>query len=437
MKKIMGKVLLILLIFAAVASAAVIGHGYFDYISQSIFEDSTNHLDEIYSQVNRSFGAFVERNWGLLKGWRSYFDSADEESVKSFIDGEQEYWGFSEFYFLSKDETAMTFSGVERSMTLGNRWQSLIKDGEPIMAGENLESGQEVTVFAVPVESGAYLGFEYDAIAVSYNNADLASSLNVDAFSGKARSFVVDSDGSVLLSTLTGGSVFSNYLTYLKAASDISEESLSGLKTDWQIGSKGLLRCKIGDVNQYILYQPVGYQDYILLSAVPESAVSAGFLSIQKMTANVLLTIFLILGVTVIILILLRSRSQSRRDRTELQYRERMFDVLSNSVEDFFVMLDSQKLSVDYISPNVERLIGIPAADVRKDIRVLERCTVGTDITVSKDKLESIPINENYSREYEYMNLKTGERRWYRMTVYHMSIQNGDTQGRQVCNSHV
>ena len=48
------------LVCAAAAAVAVIGAVYFRFISQRIYEDSTRHLQEIYGQVNRSFGAFVE-----------------------------------------------------------------------------------------------------------------------------------------------------------------------------------------------------------------------------------------------------------------------------------------------------------------------------------------------------------------------------------------
>ena len=50
----------LLLMCAVCAAVAVIGGVYFRFISRSIREDSTLHLREIYGQVNRAFGAFVE-----------------------------------------------------------------------------------------------------------------------------------------------------------------------------------------------------------------------------------------------------------------------------------------------------------------------------------------------------------------------------------------
>ena len=422
-KKWFGKLLPLFTICIVGVVAIIIGIFYFNFISEKIYKDSTDHLGEIYGQVNRSFGAFVERNWGLLKSWDNNLKSSNKDEVSDFIAKEQVNWGFSDFYYISNNKTCITQNGTKVNMVLEGAWDSLAQRKEPIMAGETLASGQEITVFAVPVQHGKYKGFDYDAIAISYTNKDMANSLNVDAFSGEAKCFVIHNDGNVLLSTQEGGNIFGNYLTYLRAASDLDEESLKKLNNDWISGNSGLLQCEIGGVSHCILYQPVGYLDYFLLSAVPQSAVSAGFLSVQKATMNVLFVIFLLVSVSVIALIALRSHKQSRKNQIELQYREQMFDVLSNSVDDIFIMLDSENKSVDYISPNLERLLGIKVKEARENIRVMEKCAINFNVVIPAKELETIPLNENRFWECEYMHQTTGERRWYRMTIYHMSIQ--------------
>ena len=37
----------------------------------------------------------------------------------------------------------------------------------------------------------------------------------------------------------------------------------------------------------------------------------------------------------------------------------------------FFLMLDAETAKVDYVSPNIERLLGIPWKEARQDARVL------------------------------------------------------------------
>ncbi len=426
MKKWLERLLLLLLVCAVAAATLIIGNIYFDYISDRIFEDSTGHLSEIYGQVNRAFGAFLERNWKLLEDWGDYLRLIGEgrdAQVEEYLREEQENWGFTEFYFLTDDGSFMTLGGRTGVADLGDDLGQLVYGREPVMVGEALDTGQDITVYAVPVEPGTFRGFDYEVLAISFTNADLASSLNVDAFSGKAKCFVIHSNGDVLLSTLAGGNIFSNYLVYLKAASDIGAEAIDKMTQDWRDGVSGVLRCEIAGVTNCVLYQPVGYQDYVLLSVVPQNVVSAGFLSVQRTTTNVLVVIFLLVGLTVVALIILRSYRLSRRSRVEILSRDRMFEVLSNSIDDIFIMLNASDQHVDYISPNLERLIGIPVDEARRGIRVMEKCVVNDDVVFPKTQLEAIPLNGNIYRECEYMHQNTGERRWYRMTVYHVAIE--------------
>ena len=414
----------LLLVFIVSAAAVIIGTQYFRFISEKIYEDSTDHLQEIYGQVNRSFGAFIERNWGFLDSCGSYIEAVDGDTDKvgRFIGEKQDFWKFSSFYFLSEDKTAADVNGNIYNVTADGYWDELLS-GEDIMVGYTLGSGTEVTAFGSPCAPGKFGDFDYLAIAVSYTNADLAASLNVDAFSGKAKCFVIDEDGSVLLSTQTGGNVFGNYLTYLSAASDLEKSELEAIGEDLRNGRSGLKNLKIGDVKHCILYQPIGYLNYTLLSVVPESAINAGFLSVQQITAGVLGMIFLLISAAIIVLILFSIRKAFHKNRTELQYRELMFDVLSNNVDDIFIMIDSERFNVDYVSPNIERLLGIPASEARENIRVMEKCTVNLDVVIPAEDLKAIPLNGSRFWEYEYMHQSTGERRWYRLSMYRMNLQ--------------
>ncbi len=426
MKKRLGKFLLPVLIFVIVIAVIIIGIIYFNFISKKIYEDSTGHLNEIYSQVNNSFGAFAERNWGLLNSWGEYFAKAGNEDsgdIRDFIAKQKDTWGFSEFYFFSENKTGMTVSGTKYTFETHYAWERLVNYDEPIMIGRDLSDGTAVTIFVAPVTYGEYNGFSYDSIAISYTNADLANSLKVDAFNGTSKCFVIHDDGTVLISAQESADAIENYLIYLETASDMDEKDISALQEDWKNGTSGQMLCNIDGVSQCVLYQPMGYQDYILLSVVPQSVVSAGFLSVQQATIDVLVIIFLLIGASVVTALIWRGRNMSRRSRTELQYRERMFDVLSNSVDDIFIMLGNGGQDVDYISPNIERLIGIPVQEALKDIRVMEKCAVNCNVVIAKDELAAIPLGGNKYRECEYMHQKTGERRWYRMTIYHMTVQ--------------
>ena len=289
---------------------------------------------------------------------------------------------------------------------------------------ENLSSGQAVTLFAIPVEKGTYRGFDYEAIAVSYSNADIVASLDANAFSDQSMCLVVYTDGSVLLSTHQSGSAFGNYLSYLNAGSDLGEAGLGKLRQDWEQGVSGVARCEIGGDSHYISYQPVGYESCILLGIVPEAAASASMLEIQRATVDVLTKVAVLLGALIVIWIVLSYRRKTKKSNLELRYRERIFDMLSNNVDDIFLILDSRTLNLDYLSPNVERLLGIPQDQVLENIHLLEETAAVEGERYTIDELiKSIPISGSQCWEREHIHQATGERRWFYKTVYRENIQ--------------
>ena len=396
---------------------------YFQYISQKIYEESADHLVEIYSQVNRNFVSFLEKNWGNLDDWVHHIQIEDEEGVLTFLQGRQQNWKFSEFYFLSSDGRGFTPEGTVEQFELESAGDALFGRQERIMFMDTLSSGQAVTLFAIPVERGSYRGFDYDAIAVSYSNADIVASLDANAFSGESMCLVVYTDGSVLLSTQPSGSAFGNYLSYLNAGSDLGSERLTEIRQDWENGVSDVLRCEIGGISHYISYQPVGYEECILLGVVPESAASDSMLEIQRATVDILVKVSVILGALIVVWIVFRYRQKTKKSNLELRYRERMFDMLSNNVDDIFLMLDSRTLNVDYLSPNVERLMGIPQDRILENVQLLEESSVSESGSFTIEDLKAIPIHGDQHWEREHIHQATGERRWFYETVYREKIQ--------------
>ena len=62
--------------------------------------------------------------------------------------------------------------------------------------------------------------------------------------------------------------------------------------------------------------------------------------------------------------ILQKNRVNLKRKDTEILYRDELFQKLSMNVVDVFLMLDAKTYKADYVSPNVEKLLGITVAPV-------------------------------------------------------------------------
>ena len=110
-------------------------------------------------------------------------------------------------------------------------------------------------------------------------------------------------------------------------------------------------------------------------------------------------------------LIIQKGRTDLRKKDTEILYRDELFQKLSMNVEDVFLMLDAKTYQADYVSPNVEKLLGITVEQISKDIRALGKLHPPECEDPYKNYLEEIQVHEQRERDFEYVHMKTGERR--------------------------
>lgn len=62
-----------------------------DFMEHTIYEESTAHLTEIYHQANQTLYNKVSFNWGVMRMWAPYLESAQSDAdVCSFLSQERE-----------------------------------------------------------------------------------------------------------------------------------------------------------------------------------------------------------------------------------------------------------------------------------------------------------------------------------------------------------
>ncbi len=432
------------LIIALVAGILV---WYFQNITKQGTIDSRRHLEEVYGQVTNSFKAFLHAQWGFLESCDGYHvidaQVTNDVYLEDFVKDKKEFWGFDDFFFLNKDKEYMTIDGTRGAepLKLEGVSDNLIDEGKNIMAGETI-NGKKVIMIAIATRDKnadyEYNGFHFDALGVSYTNTALATTLNANAFGNRetsdteagAQCYIVDKEGDVLLSTQAGGGVMNNYVKFIgnllgkdelsQITSDLAAQNNGYLEYDDRAGNRRCLIYMPIDFDDYEM--PIEFEGYSILGDVPQRLVSQGFMQAQRSTMNVFIVIFSLIIAALVAVVIANTIVERKRNRNELKYREKMFDVLSNNVNDIFLMLDTQSRTVDYISPNINRLLGINVKDAQADIRVMGACAIDEDIIVPDEELRNIPLNESRQWETEYMHQTTGEHRSYRVTIYHMNI---------------
>ena len=422
MKKRLTALLLSLVLVAGVIWA---GSAYFDFVSQTIYEESTAHLTEIFHQANQQLYNLVSVNWSRMRMWVPYLEKAEsDEEVVAYVDQAREESNFTDFYFISRNGEYLTLTGNRGYLDLRDQLPNLILEKQPIVVNSVVPDQPEIMVFAIPAKQGSYRGFDYEAIAITYNNSDMVNALKISAFAGQASTFAVLPDGRVVVDNGSEDMQdIHNLFALLEKSERLTEEEITALHRDFLAGNSGSMVFDVNGRAHYLVYESANFQNWTVLGIVPAEVVNSSMNKLQSTTMLVVSGIAIALGVLLLLLVMQRNRQKLRRKDNELLARDELFSKLSINVNDVFLMLNANDLGVEYVSPNIEKLVGIPEQEVLRNIYEIEHL-IRTDESVHiLDQLSTILPGEQREWDREYIHQKTGEELWFRVVVFCTDIQ--------------
>ena len=400
-----------------------------DFMEHTIYEESTAHLTEIYHQANQTLYNKVSLNWGVMRMWAPYLESAQSDAdVCSFLAQAKGEYHFTDFFFVSRDGSYVALDGERGYLDLGRTLSQLILEQQPIVANSVVPDKPEIMVFAVPTEKGSYQGFDYEAIAVTYNNKDLVDSLKISAFEGHGSTFAVLPDGRVVLDSSSADMRgVHNILAMLKNSAGFTAEQVDALQDSFAAGESGNLEFSINGVSYYMVYGSASFQNWTILGIAPKSVVNANMNRLQYTTMAVMSGTTGMLAVAALLLVVQNNRQKLRKKDQQLLAREELFSNLSRNVDDVFLMIDTETRKVEYVSPNVQRILGLSPEAVQEDLYVLY--PAGDDSGASRlENLMQMEQGVQQEWEREFVNQETGEPRYIHVTGFI-----NDVQGARKC----
>ena len=422
---------IITVVAALLLSASVLTGGFvfMDFMDRTIYDESTAHLTEIHHQANQTLYNKVSFNWGIMRMWAPYLESAQSDAdVYSFLAQAKEEYQFTDFFFVSRDGSYIALDGERGYLDLGRTLSQLVLEQQPIVANSVVPDKPEIMVFAVPTEKGSYNGFDYEAIAITYNNKDLVDSLKISAFEGHGSTFAVLPDGRVVLDSSSADmSGVHNILAMLKNSAGFTAEQITALQNAFAAGKNGNLEFSINGTGYYMVYGSANFQNWTTLGIAPKAIVNANMNRLQYTTTAVITGIVGILAVTILLLVVQNNRQKLRKKDQQLLAREELFSNLSRNVDDVFLMIDTETSKVEYVSPNVQRILGISPEAVQEDFHVL--CAAGGYNCRSRlDDLMQMERGTQQEWNRGFIHQETGESRYIHVTGFI-----NDVQGAKKC----
>ena len=400
---------------------------YISFVSQTIYQESTTHLEEVLHKSNNMLKEMVRKNLTYLHLYNDFLENtSDEAKIQAYIEKAQQNTGFADFYFLTYDGNYMTVTGETGYLGLQTNLDEKLAHDEDVVVNTALPGKPQMLAFICPETQGSYRGFAYDAIAISYYNDAVLKLLDNSAFEGNASNYVIYPDGRVVIdSSVNRKETIYNFIAMLREHSDLSEKQILELSNAFAQGSSGNLRVTLGGISYYLVYEGTAVQNWTMLGLVPVSIVNANLDELWFRTAQIVAGITVGMAVLVILMIVRRSHTTLRRKNTEISYRDELFQKLSLNVDDVFLMLDAETSKADYVSPNIERLLGIPWREVRQDAHVLATLYPNGFPERDKNYLKGLLSGQQREWDFEFEHRETKERRWF-----HIIAMGSEVEGR-------
>lgn len=107
-----------------------------------------------------------------------------------------------------------------------------------------------------------------------------------------------------------------------------------------------------------------------------------------------------------------------KRMMWEFRYRDFWFNMLSQNIENIFLIYDPQSKRVEYVFENITRILGLSREAVSADLNVLAEAAADGSLREVLQQVQADQLGSNYSGTFSYYNVAEGAVRQGKIRIY-------------------
>ena len=274
------------------------------FISKSnkyISENGKSSMGAVVEQIQQTYDLQVSGYYSQLQLVEEFLLherelSLETDTNKNFFEA-WEKESESTLIFLQENGQAISVDGTKMRIDMPSKFLLDLKNGYNIGKLVRLDYDQKKKdgyLVAIPCQEYTINGETYTAIGTVYDHSKLDSMLKLKGYDGKAYLFMLDHDGNITYTNLSGDKYQRNYslLKHLKGEQAITEEEADLFKKKFDNGESGV--ALLGKQNPYYLgYCPIESNNTMLVCIVAKGVVDNVLRDYQK---TVLRTTLLMAG---------------------------------------------------------------------------------------------------------------------------------------------
>ena len=248
-------------------------------ISKTVYENSTSFLEESAMLYAGTFKVKINDQLFMLESQARYFtdiDMNDYNTIKQTIMSTKGVGEFKRIAVANASGMTINYDGKSSGNIMMNDYFRKAMQGTPAVSSNisQDEDGERVLTLAVPIiQANKVVGVITGTFAYSI----LDNIFAVDTFSGSGYSFLVDSDGRVLVGSQSEKRLcFSeNWLTFMTEQQALSPLAINSIRNDIKAQKTGNVRYAIGANERILVYTPVNMNNWYVLSVVTADYITA------------------------------------------------------------------------------------------------------------------------------------------------------------------
>ncbi len=408
--------------FVLLLFSAGVSH-YTHSIQKALWNQAVSEIQEVTSQSSHAFEVFIEKDMQILKRVVNHLaldGAGDKDAILEIV-------GLSE-----DDEISFTVIDVDHGIMYAREDGAARQIGEEQLAvyrayGEKGFGEPYIDEFTGRRMIGGYQRFTFldgtqGIVQVRRQLSAVADEFMLSFYNNAGFSYISNREGDILVSLSHKDSrvSFTNIFEAIAFSGETGEGELGQFRDSLRKKEEGVMRFVFDGEKNIIAFAPVsGTDGWYLVAIVPDAVILKNARQVlQSSRAFMALIGGIFVVVAMVYFIGRRTQKKIMEKEEDVKYREQMFDILANNTDDIFLMFTTTDYEIEYISPNIERILGVPQQEARENIRVLERMCADDGENINYDMVKELQAGGSVEHEGERIHRKSGERRWFKETVF-------------------
>lgn len=294
--------------------------------------------------------------------------------------------------------------------------------GEPTVSnGIDVNAqGEDILALSVPIyQKNKIVG----VLTGTYERSVLDSLFSTTMFNGNGYTYIIDSDGNIMVKTENVNSLVSgsNYFELLEDVELLNNTSLEAVRDDFARGNANTINYKVGSQERYAAYYPVGLHDWYVISVITDEVIATQTQDLSFMT-TIFATILaaMLLGIFIFILALLQ--------KTELlTMRNERFTLVNPQNQSIIFAYDITKKLLD-LSGDVPFIFGDYPATAPIDIPHIASRIHPDDVSSFEHYVATCKTSDMYNAFEARFRCDDDNYRWFRLSSTLIKDKNQPTK---------